>query len=106
MDKNQVFVTGYAKLPEGITAWELYRVIAIGILVDIKTGEVLDVDCTLSTSVAKNCVKSLLIGKNFNLIKEIENDFDKHYFGSAKKSLITSIRICNKKFKQVKVKLL
>ncbi len=28
MERNEIFVTGYAKLPQGITAAELYSIIA------------------------------------------------------------------------------
>lgn len=53
MERTEIFVTGYAKLPQGITAAELYSIIAVGMLVDRNTGVIGDVDCTLATDMGK-----------------------------------------------------
>jgi uncharacterized membrane-anchored protein len=103
MDINEVFVTGYAKLPQGITAKELYSIIAVGLLVDEDTGIINDADCSLVTSVARNFVKRLLIGRNIEDLEEIEELFNQKYHGSARKALISAIRTCNEKYKQIKV---
>lgn len=105
-DKRTIFLTGYAKLPEGITAWELYRIIALGILLDKETGEILDADCTLSTRVAHEFIRDLLVGENLNCLSDIEHKIIDQYFGSAKKALMTALRICYKNYKQIKGRLL
>jgi NifU-like protein involved in Fe-S cluster formation len=84
--KGQVFVTGYAKLPQGITASEMYSVICMGLLVDNKTGIIKDAECSLVTSLAKRVFKELVVGKNLNEIQDIEEEFVEVYYGSAKKS--------------------
>jgi len=101
VNKNEVFVTGYAKLPKGITAAELYSIIAVGMLVDRDTGVINEVDCTLATVIGKNVVKSLVIGQNINDLVAIEAQFNRQYYGSAKKALISAIRTCNEKFRQM-----
>lgn len=99
--KNEVFVTGYAKLPQGITASELYSVICVGLLVDKETGIVLDAECSLVTSLARRVFKELVVNHNLRNIEEIENGFTKHYFGSAKKALISATRTCHEKLNQI-----
>jgi hypothetical protein len=99
--KNEVFVTGYAKLPQGITASELYTVICVGILVDKETGIILDAECSLVTSLAKRVFKELVVNKNLNDIESIEAGFVKHYYGSAKKALISAMRTCHEKLNQI-----
>ncbi|ABW17996.1 DUF3870 domain-containing protein [Alkaliphilus oremlandii] len=99
MEPFEIFISGYAKLPMGTTAEELYKVIAVGILVDKNTGEILDADCTLVTSVAKNLVNKLLVGKNILRFEEIEKAINERYFGTVKKSLISSIKKCHDKLK-------
>lgn len=101
MDNNEIFVTGYAKLPQGITAAELYSIIAVGMIVDKGTGLIVDVDCTLATDMGKNFVKRIVVGKNLNDVEEIDNTFNEMYYGSAKKALISAIRTCNEKFRQI-----
>lgn len=102
MEKNEIFISGYAKLPQGITAAELYTVIAVGLVIDRDTGEIFEVDCTLSTDVAKNFVKKLVIGKNLNDIEAIENAFNERYHGSAKKALLSALRIANERYLNLK----
>jgi hypothetical protein len=101
MERNEIFVTGYAKLPQGITAAELYSIIAVGMLVDIETGVIADVDCTLATEMGKNFVKRLVVGKNLNEVEAIDSEFNEKYYGSAKKALISAIRTCNERFRQI-----
>jgi len=101
MERTEIFVTGYAKLPQGITAAELYSIIAVGMMVDRHTGIIGDVDCTLATDMGKNFVKSLVVGKNLNEVDAIDTEFNDNYYGSAKKALISAIRTCNEKFRQI-----
>lgn len=99
--KNEVFVTGYAKLPQGITASELYTVICVGLLVDKETGIIVDAECSLVTSLAKRVFKSLVVDRDIRNIEAIEQGFVEQYFGSAKKALISAMRTCHEKFNQL-----
>ena len=101
MKPDEIFITGYAKLPKGITAAELYIVIAVGLIIDRRTGTILDADCSLVTRVAREFFKKLVVGKNINDYEEIQDLFIKKYFGSAKKALISALKICNEKYKQI-----
>lgn len=101
MECSEVFVTGYAKLPKGITATELYKVIAVGLIVDKETGVIVDADCSLVTRVAREFFKELVLGKNLNDYGEIQSLFMKKYFGSAKKALISALKTCHERYKQI-----
>lgn len=101
MESNHIFLTGYAKLPQGITAKELYAVIAVGIVVDVKTSEIIDADCTLATVLAKSVVKNLLVGSKLNDLDKIEKGFKHHYYGSARKAILSAIKTCNEKYRQI-----
>ncbi len=98
LNPNEIFITGYAKLPQGITAAELYTVIAVGMLVDEKTGEIYDVDCSLATDIAKTFVRKLLVGTSITEFKLIEDKFNEKYHGSAKKALLSALKIINEKY--------
>jgi len=85
MEKNKIFITGYAKLPEGITATELYKVVAIGVVVDRDTSEILEADVTLSTKTGKKFVAELLVGHKLMEISKIEGINQKKLFWFCKK---------------------
>lgn len=99
----QVLFSGYAKLPTGITATELYRVIGLVLLVDVATETIIEADCTLATHVARRHVADTLRGRSLQdgpepLIRLI----DAVYQGSAKKAIISAFRICYDKYRSYK----
>lgn len=101
VEKRDIFLTGYAKLPRGITATELYSVIAVGIVVEYPSGCIKDVDCSLVTNTAKGFVKELIVGKNLKDVDLIESELNNYYYGSARKALISAFKTCYEKFVQI-----
>ena len=106
MKKNTgqlVLFSGYAKLPAGITASEMYKVIGVIVLIDVETGEIMNADCTLATQVARNHVSSSLVGHSIqNGPDHLLRIIDQIYQGSAKKAIITAIRIIYDKYRSYK----
>ncbi len=105
MDESlrKVLFSGYAKLPAGITASELYKVIGLVVIVDIDTGEILDADCTLATQLACKYVNEIIVGQTFEQGPEqVIRILDQAYQGSAKKAIITAIRIIYDKYRSYK----
>ena len=43
---KEILFSGYAKLPTGITASEVYRVIGVIVLIDVEQEIIVDADCT------------------------------------------------------------
>lgn len=96
---GSIFITGYAKLPSNITAEKLYKVVAVGVEIDPNTGIIIDCDCTLATTVGKNFFKKLVMGYNLsNGIDDLIEIFKTRYHGSARKALITGIKIMYEKW--------
>ncbi|MEW9122381.1 MAG: DUF3870 domain-containing protein [Thermotaleaceae bacterium] len=100
MAAKKIFISGYAKLPKGITATEMYSVIAVGLLVNRYTGEILEADCSLVTATAQKFFRNNMVGENINHVDTIEKMFNDNYFGSAKKAIISALRTCHEKYKQ------
>ncbi len=98
MNDNSIFITGYAKLPHGITASSLYSVIVVGVVLDSKTGIVEDVDCSLVTSTAKKLIKDLVVGRNILDYDGIVELLTERYHGSARKALMSAFKIINEKY--------
>jgi hypothetical protein len=101
--ENAVLFSGYAKLPTGITASELSNVIGIVVLINMETGSVIDADCTLATGLARRHISSSLIGHTMaNGPDDMIHLIDHIYQGSAKKAIITALRIIYDKYRSYK----
>lgn len=100
--KNVLF-SGYAKLPTGITASEMYKVIGLVVIINMETGKIMEADCTLATMVSRKHVSNALIGRSLqNGSEEILQVIDQIYQGSAKKAIVTAIRIIYDKYRSYK----
>jgi len=95
---DSIFVSGYAKFPQNITGHELYKEVAIGLLIDKKTGKIIDVDCSLITRTAREFAAEILIGRNIRNLEPAVADFENHYFGHARGALIASLRSAQKQY--------
>lgn len=100
---EQVLFSGYAKLPIGITAAEMYKVIGVIVVVDMQSGLIVKADCTLATELARQYITKCLIGYNLsNGYEDLQNILDKQYQGSAKKAVATAVRIIYDKYRSFK----
>ncbi len=97
--RRTMFFGGYAKLPTGITAEELYKVVGVGLEIDPANGEVVDADCTLATSTAKKVFRQLITGRRIDAdMGAIVGDLRAYYHGAAQKALITALRAIREKY--------
>lgn len=104
MNTNLVLFSGYAKLPAGITASELYKTIAITVLVDVQTGLIIEADCTLATHLASKHIAHIINGYNLNDGPEpLCQVIDRIYQGNAKKAIATAIRIICDKYRNYRI---
>lgn len=104
VDESRVLFSGYAKLPAGITASEIYKLIGIIVVVDINTGVVLEADCTLATALARKHVSEAIVGYNLNEgCDHLQQILERVYQGSAKKAVATALRIIYDKYRSYKL---
>ncbi len=104
MDTNLVLFSGYAKLPAGITASELYKTVAITVLVNVETGLIIEADCTLATQLASKHISHAINGYNLNDGPEpLCQMIDRIYQGNAKKAITTAIRIICDKYRNYRI---
>lgn len=99
-DDGLILFSGYAKLPLGITASELYKVIGVIVVIRMETGEIIEADCTLATNTARAFVSRTLVGQSLkNGPDQLLRIIDRLYQGSAKKAIMTSLRIIYDKYR-------
>lgn len=100
---NTVFFSGYAKLPAGITATEMYKVIGVVVVIDVQTEKILEADCTLATQVGREFMKNIMVGHSIAQgVEVLLREIDCRYQGSAKKAIVTAIKIINDKYRSYK----
>ena len=101
---DPVLFSRSAKLPAGITASEMYKVIGVIVIVNMETGEIVKADCTLATGVAREHVANTIVGYNLNRGPEpLQVILETVYQGSAKKAVTTAIRIIYDKYRSFKM---
>ncbi len=93
-----IFITGYSKVPSGITISEMYSIIVVSMTVNPKSHKILDADCSLVTKLSRDYVKTILVGEDLKDFKSIEEKFKTHYFGSAKKALMSASQKCHSRY--------
>ena len=94
------FFTGYARLPEGITASEMYGLVGIALEVEDDTGMIVAADCTLATGLGRDFFSRLVVG--FRLDEDFEcmvSQVRSRYHGSAQKAVLTALRITRDKYR-------
>ena len=98
-DENVILFSGYARLPQGTAASEMYKVMALVVLVDIRTGVIVDADCTLSVPISERFVKKLLVGGSLHAgLETMVLRIGQNYQGNAKKAIITALRVIHDKY--------
>lgn len=93
MQSKTIICTGYARLPEGMAAKNLYGVMGIGFEIDGRTDQILNVSSTFITSMCADFLQSIFCGHDLNLglEKQIE-EFENRYFAVGKKAVVVAIR--------------
>lgn len=95
-----MFLTGYARLPAGITAAELYRVVGIGLEVEAVTGRIVAAECTLATGVGRDFVRRILEGRSLETdLPAIFQEVERRYHGYAQKAVITALKTIQDKYR-------
>ncbi len=98
-EDETIFLTGYARLPAGITASKISDVVGVGVELDPKSGKIVNAECTLSTGLARDFFHRLVVGRSLDtdfagLVKTIE----RRYHGSAQKALVTALKTVLEKY--------
>lgn len=93
---RQVFLSGYAKLPENTTAQKLYNHLVLVVTAEVPSGSVLDADCTMATDLGRRFIHNLLTGYDLNRGPDpLLEELSRTYYGHLRKALQTCIKgIC------------
>lgn len=89
-----ILLSSYVKLPTNTTAQKIYDQLVLVAVVDINTGRIVKVDCSLVTALAKSFLNQIMAGYNLNSgVAELQEKIDRWYYGHLKKSLLTAAKL-------------
>lgn len=91
---DTIYFVSYSKLPEGISATYVHKVVGIGFLINGKTGVIEDVMVTLISDLCKEFLAYLIVGHNIEKdgIDELVKKIEQRYFGYSQKAIIVGIK--------------
>lgn len=87
-----VYFCGYAKLPTNMSANNVFGQITLGLLIDMETGRITDVSCTLLSSLAIDLVRSYL--QNRHILDDYDGMVEEityRHQGNAQRPLIKAL---------------
>ncbi len=102
MNMNTVFIAGYARLPSGMAARNMYDMLTITAEIDKKYGVIVSTSCTLATNHAQKFVEQLLRG--YSLQDGIDAPVKKireHYLGKAGSALESALKDLYKQYEKM-----
>ena len=93
---DQLFLSGYAKLPDNTTAQKLYNHLVLVVTVQLPEGTILDADCTMATELGRKFIRELLTGYDLHQGPEpLVETLNHSYYGHLRKGLQTCFKgIC------------
>jgi hypothetical protein len=98
--KDSIICVGYSRLPEGMTAKNLYGAMGIGLELDPETHYILNTSATFVTNMCSGFLNDILVG---HCLKEgIDGpivQFEKRFYGLGKKAVISAIRDAYNQYK-------
>lgn len=97
--EDTTLFTGYARLPSGITASRVSDVVGVAVEVEPGTGTIVDAECTLSTHLARDFFRRLIIGHSLEAdFPSMLRTIERRYHGSAQKALVTALKTVLEKY--------
>lgn len=99
-----VFIAGYARLPAGMAARNVYDTLTITAEIDKKYGVIVSTSCTLATKHGREYVEQLLRGHSLqDGIDELINHIKEHYLGKAGNALQSAIKDLFKQYELYRI---
>ena len=91
-DPNIVYFVGNSAMPTNSAVGHVFKIGALGLLVDIRTSLILDANMTLVSALSASFIKAQMVGRYLNRdVEPIIKDLDR-YQGQARNAIIVALR--------------
>lgn len=103
IDGNTLLLAGYAKLPANITAETVYTNLVLVVIIDRRTGVILEAEPSVVTTLAKKYIHDIMSGYDMNNGPDaLIETFNNCYHGSVKRALETALRMVFARYRDYK----
>ncbi|MDA8233776.1 MAG: DUF3870 domain-containing protein [Clostridia bacterium] len=93
MDSNTILCVGYARLPEGITAEEVFKIFGVGLEIDPDSGVIVRCQTTCCTTLGDDFLSSIFVGKNMETeYKECLDQISRRYRAIGCKAILAAAK--------------
>lgn len=97
-----VLFSGYARLPSNTTAQKFYEELAMVVVIDMNTGVIHNVECTMVTGLAKDFVRDLIVGYDMKQgVDELLKTLEYKYQGHLKKALASAMKMIGTQYAEL-----
>lgn len=104
---DTVYIIGESRTNMDNAITILYKSFYIGFEVNVLTDEIVDVGCTHTIEITERFIKNIFIGKGLGKYSaDIEEEIKLRYHGTSQKAVIVAYKDANKKYMEVKLKIL
>lgn len=94
-----IYIIGDARTQEDNPITYQYGKFFVGIIVNGKTGEILDFECSTTLNITNTFLKSIFVGKNILSDADmIEKNIEKRYFGSSRRAILVAYKDAIRKY--------
>lgn len=102
--KETVLVVGGAKPSRDDAIFTTHGEFYISLVLNRKTGEIIDVGCNTIVDVTEKFVKEMLVGRNLkDELPEIETDIRHRYFALTQKPLIAALKDAANRWRTISI---
>ena len=103
--ENSIYISSFAKLPLEIPAAEVYKVLDVGLIINVDTEIIEGASFTLVTDEAKAFLRQMIVGYDLhNGIEPLLNKIKERFYGTSQKAVCVALNIVYEKYKIVKAK--
>ncbi len=97
-----VLFSGYARLPSNTTAQKFYEELAMVAVIDMNTGVIHNVECTMVTGLAKDFVREIIVGYDMNRgVDDLLKKLEYKYQGHLKKALASAMKMIGTQYAEL-----
>jgi hypothetical protein len=99
--ESSIYIIGDAKTATNNPITQKFNAFFIGLVIDRKTGRILDADCSATIPLTSKFVQSLFVGGSIDDIESVTTEIESRYFGSSQKALIVAFKNAHIKYNQI-----
>ncbi|RYH69384.1 MAG: DUF3870 domain-containing protein [Alcaligenaceae bacterium] len=93
LDPDLILLSGYGKVPEGVSSRALYYTVGVIVVVRRSTGEIVHLDSTLLTGLATDFLRAQVIGLSLrNDVVLLYKRISSSYLGMSRGAVLESLR--------------